>query len=238
VRPEWNAWLTEEAGLPLSEPATALEMESATRVLATLQQATTECTDVLLAAGAFDWRLPILVDHIDEIVQHLIDAMARQTSNKVLPLTWGRLRELQLILRDACDQMEALGIPDTLLHNDLNAGNILYDGSRSVFTDWSEAAVGNPLLSFERLCQLDTGDYAHLREVYRASWRERLGDECIDQAFALMPLLAVFAHLYGRGDWLHSEQGKLPQFESYARSLARRMDRAARNPILQEALCR
>jgi len=51
-------------------------------------------------------------------------------------------------------------------------------------------------------------------------------------------LLSIFAYLYGRGDWLKDTSKVTPQFESYARSLARHMDRAAQSPQLREALCR
>jgi len=52
-----------------------------------------------------------------------------------------------------------------------------------------------------------------------------------------MPILAAASTLYGRGDWLHSPRRNDPRRQSYARSLARHMDRAAREPRLLEALC-
>ena len=59
----------------------------------------------------------------------------------------------------------------------------------------------------------------------------------MDEAIALTPLLAVYAYLYGRGDWLGHTESVEPQFERYARSLARRMDRAAQELSLREILC-
>ncbi|WP_420237172.1 phosphotransferase family protein [Telmatobacter bradus] len=232
---DWNAWLTAEAGTPLCDPPSKESLVGAAEGFASLQLRTVGCVDVLLSAGAFDQRPSILRSHIDAITAYLIDAMARQTSTKALPLSRKRLLELAETLRAACRHMETLGIPDALIHNDLNAGNILYDGVRCVFTDWSEAAIGNPFLSCERLCQLNPEHRETVCSVYRRSWSGRLSDASIGEAFALMPLLAIYAYLYGRGDWFAGGAIR-PQVESYARSLARHMDHAAKAPALLEVL--
>jgi hypothetical protein len=238
IRNDWNAWLAEDAGKQLSDPPADAVFIRAVRSFASLQIQTIGTVDVLLAAGAFDQRIPVVRRHLDDVAAFLIDAMTRQTTAKVAPLSRHRVLELGEILGDALCQVEALGIPDMLIHNDLNLGNILSDGTNCVFTDWSEAAVGNPFLSFERFRLLNRDAEGELRRVYGEVWREYLSQASIDRACQLMPLLSIFACLYGRGDWL-VDTGKItPQFESYARSLARHMDRAAKNPELREALCR
>lgn len=238
IRSDWNAWLTKDAGEPLSTSYGDAALVRAVRSFASLQIRTTGAVDILFAAGAFDQRIPVLRRHLDHVVQFLIDAMARQTAAKVAPLSPHRVLELGEILRDALCQMESLGIPDALLHNDLNMGNILDDGTRCVFTDWSETAVGNPFLSFERFCLLNGDAEVELRRVYDEVWRESISHASIERACQLAPLLSIFAYLYGRGDWLWDTSKVTPQFQSYARSLARHLDRAAQNPELREALCR
>lgn len=238
TRKEWNAWLTEEAGEPISDLPTAKELIGAAGAMAELQLLTIGHTEDLLAAGAFDQRLPVLRSQIDIVVAYLIEAMSRQTSTKATPLKPDRLLELGEILREACDLLEWLQIPDTLIHNDLNVGNILSDGRKYVFTDWSEAGVGNPLLSCERLCQLNRAHADSIWTAYRNPWSHRMTAKTIDRAMALAPILAIYTCLYGRGDWLRHGNRVRPQFESYARSLARHMDRVARDPSLLEALCR
>ena len=237
IREDWNAWLTEDAGDPLPDAPGPDELASAAKRMAGLQLMTVGRTDELLAAGAFDQRLLVLRSHIDPVIAYLIDTMARQTSTKSAPLGRDRLLELSEILRDACFRLEAFDIPDALIHNDLNAGNILSDGAKCVFTDWSEAAVGNPLLSCERLCQLSRPHAESVRACYRDCWSPWLAAGILDEAIALTPLLAIYAYLYGRGDWIGQTRGARPQFESYARSLARHMDRAAKDSSLMEALC-
>jgi hypothetical protein len=237
TKKEWNAWLTEDAGYPLRDPSPDLLVNGA-RSFALLQQQTPESIDRLLAAGAFDQRLSVLRNHIDEVIDYLIDAMARQTSTKVAPLGRERLCDMGEILREACFRLQDIHIPDTLIHNDLNPGNILYDGTRYVFTDWSEAAVGNPFFSLARFIQLNVDAAADLRRVYRQCWLGNLSEEAIDSACDLAPLMAIYAYLYGRGDWLKDPSANPPQFESYARGLARHMDRAVKDPLLLETLCR
>lgn len=238
IRNDWNAWLTEDAGEPLSTPPADAVFIQAVRSFASFQIQTIDTANAFLAAGAFDQRIPVLRHHLDDVVAFLIDAMARQTSAKVTPLSRHRVLELGEILGDALCQLEALAIPDALIHNDLNLGNILYDGTNCVFTDWSEAAVGNPFLSFERFRLLSHDASGEPRRSYGEVWGEYLSQANIDHACQLATLLSTFTYLYGRGDWLKDTSKVTPQFESYARSLARHMDRATQNPELRKALCR
>lgn len=237
IKTEWNAWLTEDGGAPISDPPGAAELVSATRRMARFQFLTAGHTAALVAVGACDQRTIVLRSHIDEIVVHLVEAMATQTSTKATPLSRDRLLEIGVILNDACSYLEALKVPDTLIHNDLNPGNILSNGTNCVFTDWSEAAVGNPFIVCERLCHLNPYHRESVQAVYRHRWSDLLSERNIDQALALMPLLAIYSYLFGRGDWPKRTESASPRFESSARSLARHMDRAAREISLLEALC-
>jgi hypothetical protein len=224
-------------GTPLPHPTPEDLLVGAAKTLASLQVQTTGCLDVLLASGAFDQRIQVLESHIDSITACLLGAMGRQRSTKVAPLSEARVSELAELLREACVHMERLDIPDALVHNDINAGNILHDGVSCVFTDWSEAAISNPFLSCERLCQVNRDHREQVCATYRKAWSPRLSAACINEAFVLMPLLAIYAYLCGRGDWLENRNTR-PDLDAHARSLARHMDRAAQAPDLLEVLCR
>lgn len=238
TRSDWNAWLTEDAGKESSNPIADADLFQAIRSFASLQLQTANAIDVLLTSGAFDQRIPVVRRHLDGVVSFLIDAMAKQTSAKVAPLGRRRVLELGDILGDALSQMDALGIPDAVLHNDLNMGNILFAGTNCVFTDWSEAAIGNPFLSLDRFRLLRPEAAPELYRAYRECWVGLISDETVRRAVNLAPLLSIFTYLYGRGDWLEDTNKVTLPFESYARSLARHMDRAAQNPEFREALCR
>jgi hypothetical protein len=236
AKEDWNAWLTEEVGARLPDQPTAEPLVRAAQAFASLQLRTTTRIDALLNSGVFDLRIATLTQSIDSIMEYLACAMTRQQTRRVAPLSLGQLRELTAVLRDTCECMTSLSIPDTLIHNDLSPGNVLDDGSRCVFTDRSEEAISNPFLSCERLCQLNPAQSENVHAVYRDVWSQHLHVAAIDKAFVLMPLLAIYAYLYGRGDWMRNKSCH-PRFESYARGLARHMYRAAKNPLLVETLC-
>jgi hypothetical protein len=239
-RRDWNAWVMEDAGKSNEDPTRPALLEQAVTTLALLQKACGAKCGHLFEAGAFDLRLGSLRTHIPDLIEYLSLAMERQVSTRAPRLAAERMLEIGRLLDDACDCMESLSIPDTLIHNDMNAGNVLYDGSQCVFVDWCEVAVGNPFLTFEHLSLMASNEKerTRLRAIYRQCWLESLSPRQIEQAFHLAPMLAVASYLYGRGDWLASPGRNDPQFESYARSLARHIDRAAQATNLQETLCR
>jgi hypothetical protein len=242
-RPDWNAWVMEEFGRPV-DSLTVHEFEQAARLFADLQIQLAGKTEDLLLFGCIDQRLPLLRARVPELMSYLAEAMGRQTSTKVQRVGQRRLGELAKILGDTCRSMEELRIPDSLIHNDTNPGNFLFDGSRCVFTDWCEAYVGSPFVTLEHLCvqMANKGaewraGVANLRTIYKERWLALLSAGQIERGFALAPLLAIASYLWGRGDWLRSPRRENPRFQSYSRSLGRCMDRAARDPRLLEALC-
>jgi hypothetical protein len=244
TRHDWNAWLMEEAGEPLEPEAKGSVLRDVVLSMARLQTSTASNTEQLLAAGATDQRMPVLRRCIGEIVAYLEHAMDQQVSTRVPRLAPLRLHKIGRILKDAWRVMEELGIPDTVIHNDMNRGNILVRRDVCVFTDWSEACVGPPCLTLQRLLMLLPGsdrdteaERYRLKQAYSRYWLDCLPSWKLDIAFALMPLLAPASYLYGRGDWLRSKDRFNPELQGYARSIARQMDRAARSASLLETLC-
>lgn len=242
-RRDWNAWVMQESGKPLERPLPLPQVEEAVTQMAEMQTTLVGKANDLLRCGCVDQRVEVLEAHIDELIAYLAEAMEHQTSTKVPRLSEPRLRELAAILQAAGSAMRSLNIPDSLLHNDLNAGNVLFDESRCFFIDWAEAYVGNPFLIFPQLCALisrseDTSLpwVQQLRTLYKSRWSSFLTDSQVDRAFVLTPILAVLSYLYGRGSWLRSPVGEDSHIKGFRRSLARYMDRAAQNPELLEVL--
>ena len=239
-REDWNAWLMEDAGLQL-DTCESSAFELALRSMSALQQRTIGRTDEFIAQGAFDQRIYILRGHLTEAIEYIDEAMRAQTSTNVAQIDPHRLSQLEGILRDACLRLEDLAIPDTVVHNDINAGNALFNGMMCVFTDWSEIGVGNPFLTLHQLCRLrhegrDPSVWTP-RETYKQCWAEHLTAKQIDTAVPLIPLLSIFSYFCGRRTWLQSIQRNDARVKSYSRSLARHMDKAARDPELLGALC-
>lgn len=243
AREDWNAWVMEDAGQPLEETFTLPAIEQAAHSLAQLQVASVDHVDALFAAGCFDQRIPILRASIPKLIEYLEDAMALQTSTRAHPIESKRLCELSTLLEEACECVQTLGIPDALIHNDMNAGNILFDGSRAVFTDWAEAYIGNPFFTFHHLqAHAIQADAPHAwasktKTTYANHWRCLLSDSQIARALALCPPLAIASYLCGQDTFFELSSRKDLRAQSYVRSLARHMDRAAQTPEFLEALC-
>jgi Phosphotransferase enzyme family len=243
TRTDWNAWVTEEVGPPLHDSFSLYAFRQSTRCLAEMQISSAAYVGELLACGCFDQRKPILRSHLPELMQYLGKAMAKQTSTKALPLSIDRLHELGDLLKEGCAAMETIDVPDTLIHNDLNPGNILFDGKRAVFTDWSDAGVGNPFLTFQHLhAQALEADETHtwapqLKETYKGHWSPVLCESSIERAFALSPPLAIASYLLGRDPSFNSPDRANEFVLGYTRSLARHMDRFVRSAAFLEALC-
>lgn len=245
TRSDWSAWIMEECGSSLHTSDSPETFQIAAGRLAELQMMMCGRHEELLQIGLRDHRLPVLRAHIDDLMEYLEGAMAQQTSTKVPALSGARLRAIGAALRESCDAMTSLGIPDTLLHGDISPGSILWDGRRCVFTDWCEAYVGNPFITFEQFC-IHSARKTSEPEVWRAllidayvkSWRNVISDRQIRGALELAPLLSLLSCLYGRGDWLQTARGREPGFQGYTRSLARHMDRLVRNTVSTEVVCR
>jgi hypothetical protein len=117
----------------------------------------------LLAEGAPDRRLPELRGLFEELVVRKQEAM--------LPLA-GRVAEL-------AGELDAYGLPATIDHSDLHAGNVLAPGDRYVVFDWHEGAVTHPFFSMmvatrwlEHNHGVEPGgaDDRRLRDAYLEPW--------------------------------------------------------------------
>jgi len=233
VREEWNAWVTEGAGLPLGDNPDLAILIAAVEALADLQLSSKDHIAQLDRAGCMDRRLKVVQYHLPELFGYIEEAMRHQTSTKVMPIGPLRLHEIRVIVEHAIECMHALNIPDCLVNGDINLNNILFDGQRLRFTDWAEGGIGNPFLTLQQVIQFVIRDGEHadwipaLHGAYRAKWQARLSCDEIACAFSLMPLLAMVDYLYSRGDWLNSNRRQEASFQSFARTLGRCMDRAA-----------
>jgi hypothetical protein len=238
---EWNAWLMVDetcASCALStEPCdVALLLRRAVRSLAELQSSTMGMEASLFAAGGFDQRIPVVRADADLLFAYLAEAMRHQTSLKVARIESGRLREMQQIFEEGCISIESLDIPSTIVHGDMNIDNLVFVNDGCQFLDWSEGYVGLPFVTLQHILLLNPIKHpdrkalvnAELKDLYCLMMRETLTCRQIREGLAWMPLLAAVCALYGRGEWLHSEERHDSRRYTFARAMARHMDSAAR----------
>lgn len=245
VRPEWNAWImldkpTSNPMLP-ADPAQRLALlECAVTAMAELQVRTIGCETELLAAGGFDQRAGVLRVNSELLFERIREAMSLQTSTRALRIEGERLRELRRMFDATCDFVEEIAIPATVLHGDMNAGNVLYDDGHCQFIDWCEAYIGYPFVTLQHLLLLNQPEDVQLKsrwdrmliDRYRAVMSQVCGQDAMDRGIACMPMIAAASAMYERGQWLRSSIANNPRRQVYVRTLARHMDQAARDTAL------
>jgi hypothetical protein len=245
TRPDWNGWLTREVvGKLVCEMQEDALWERAAAALAGLQIESIDHGARILAAGARDLGATALSKLVLPFMEVMAQLMLRQT--KVAPAALGR-KELFLLgdhVQSALEALEASGIPETLGHLDLNPGNIIVSPSRCAFLDWAEAYVGSPVLSLEYLLEhlrrtigTDSAVETRLVTMYCAQWEDVVPRTATTEAFALAPLLAVFAYAAGSKAWEDSARLEEPAIAGYFRSLTRRMHREAHELANRRSLC-
>ncbi len=250
LNPKWNAWLMSGDASCLeaipTAPADLLPLlQDVVESMAGLQIKTLGHKPDLLDAGAFDQGLSAFRRHSTELFDYIEEAMGLQVSTKVPRLGKKRIHDIRTIFEDVCSSMEDLDIPDTIVHGDLNCGNILSDSRHCQFIDWCEAYVGNPLISLQHLLLLNKVESTEIRHEinlllkrrYLDIWSTSCDPNALARGFVLMSILAAASALYGRGNWLASPHRHNPGLQGYARTLARHMDRAALALEQGESLC-
>lgn len=246
TREEWNAWIMRSDPRSTTEsPLRDLRLlGEITESMAALQRRTIGFEELLLAAGAFDQRLPRLQQDAGELFASLCEAMDRQTSTKAPRIGNDRIMVIRDLFERTCRFVERLNIPDAVIHGDMNRTNVVVGDDSVTFIDWSETYVGLPLITCEHLLLLNDVQDPELRKLddlqLRARYRNGLGEICdpaaIQKASECMPLLAAASAIYGRGDWFNSPTREEPNRQRYARTLLRYMDRAADDPQLLSTL--
>jgi hypothetical protein len=250
TKPAWNAWLMSGEAIQIPDiPTEPFELfrllEDVVESMAELQMKTEGASLHLLDAGAFDQGMDVFEKHSAALFDYLEEAMSLQTSTKAPRLEKQRIQELHATFEEVCHRMADLHLPETIVHGDINPGNIVTGAGYCQFIDWCETYLGNPLITLQHLLllnkveNLDVREFINrlLRRKYRDVWATNYDPQGFEQGFVYMPFVAIASTLYGRGNWLNTPERNDPPRLSYARTLARCMDRAAREPELLEALC-
>jgi hypothetical protein len=245
VHDVWNGWLTDEApGHTLDEIEDVDAWECAARTLAELQIALIGKRVELLEAGCKDLTTQNLAARIDLFLTRI--AALGLTSEDQHPSYLGNaeLSFLSSRLKESCDRLRQINLPDTIGHVDFNPGNIVCCAERSIFLDWAEASVTSPLTTFEYLRESarrgqirGPGALDRINAAYLRPWRAVLSADHLGEALVLSPLIAVFAYALAC-DSCHDQPAPVsPERARYLRSLARRMYREAAHQVQEREPC-
>lgn len=235
VHSPWNGWLSKEAtGTCLDEIREVSGWERAAEDLAALQISSIGRAEAVLDAGAKDLRVARLEREIVPFFSQMNELMSAQRKVAPRPLTETEIERVAERLAESCRILESFKLPPTLGHLDLNPGNILVSRDRSIFLDWAEACISNPLLSFhylrEHLVRCALGSTDNVERVTRAyfrPWTHLYSRNELRQALSVSALVAVFAYGVVSDKWRSPNLLDNPERAGYLRSLCRRMHQEA-----------
>lgn len=235
VHKQWNGWLTRDAGAPFlaSHDRSRLAIEVVRR-LARLQTGALPFAGRLLVDGCHDHRMPALRTQIPKLTPYLEAAMQETEADFGLSIGPARLRRIAALIAEASLRIENMGIPDTLMHCDVSLDNILVGSRGCTFIDWAQASIGHPFITLEHLCaqfaqhEDSRAIIPRLRKTYLHVWETSLHGRFDRHALIVMPLVALASLLCCRSEWLTRNAMRHPSSRSYARVLARQLDRIAR----------
>jgi hypothetical protein len=231
----WTAWLMMEApGQPLDESHKLSAWERAADTLAQIQLSHIDRTMNLLSAGALDWTLPVLLSRAMLFCERLPHLMALQPETaRATPLTTTECASLRVQLPGVIGELFGGPLPMTIVHGDLNPGNIFVAPNQCSILDWAETYVSHPFIGFELLA-------AHLRQVeretahewepmirrrYFARWNSRIDESpALELAGIVAPLLKACNALDRLDDAVANEireRDTMLRSEAVVRSLAR-----------------
>lgn len=98
-------------------------------------------------------------------------------------------------LLDLYETVSASGLPDTLIHGDLHGGNIMVAGDRTVFFDWSDAALAPPFFDLVMMMGREDPECRARRiEAYLEPWTEEFSMAALKKAFEPALTLAFVYH--------------------------------------------
>jgi len=148
---------------------------------AQLQRAATPHVGEIIGFGTPDHRAAPLVAAFADVIANE-PALTRERAD---PLTDDERRALVALrpkLVDALRALAALGIDDTLQHDDLHHGNVLVRDGRLVIFDWGDACVSHPFLTLAVTLRfaaqatkhaVDDREILALRDAYLEPWSDR-----------------------------------------------------------------
>ena len=96
-------------------------------------------------------------------------------------------------LREAINELAAIGVPETLLHGDLHPRNLAVRDGRVLAFDWTDAAVSHPFLDLVTFVgkRWPLSTDPRVRDAYLAEWQEYASPAELRRALSLAEQLGA-----------------------------------------------
>ncbi len=197
----WRRWLLmpDYGSQTLDSVLNIESWENAFRRFAELQISLSVRINDLVGLGCPDRRLYKLADAVEPLLMSSTESL----SGSSMSLSEDELTQIRIRIpefKQACIDLSAYSIPTSLEHGDFWAGQIVLNGDKCVFIDWSDCSVSHPFFSLyflmdEEIGLPDVPDVrARLRDSYLKPWRAYEPMDKLIEAFELAMLLAPLHH--------------------------------------------
>jgi Ser/Thr protein kinase RdoA (MazF antagonist) len=135
----------------------------------------------LFSLGLPDWR----AHKLGPALAHLVARCGNEIGLK-------EQRALDLLISGLADrfaEIDACGLPPTLVHGDFHPGNFRGEAGSLVLMDWGDSFIGHPLLDMSAMLER-SGDSRHrVREEWMQAWADAVpGSEPARAAELLAPV--------------------------------------------------
>ncbi len=185
-------------GAPLIRMPDISRWEAALRVCSQMQVEQVQHVDAWLARGVPDRRLNRMVQLTDPLITISAQILAGGPPGLSEREIEG-LHALPMKMKLLCAKLASYGIPHTLVHGDLG-GNILVNGDRYIFFDWTDVCVAHPFFEMapiidtvfdESVLEHETDVRTRLRDAYLEPWTRYETQERLVEAFELTKALGA-----------------------------------------------
>ena len=92
----------------------------------------------LLAIGVPDFRLASLPTSFEAVLDQIVEQPDEERRRLRASVPW---------VREACDELAAAGLPETIQHDDLHDAQIFVRDDRYLLLDWGDACVSHPFFT-------------------------------------------------------------------------------------------
>jgi Phosphotransferase enzyme family len=140
--------------------------------------------DELLSLGLRDLRLPVVVEMYEPFFErdHGLD-----------PDEVARLLALAPRFRELCAELEELGLPASIQHDDLHEWNVFVRGDRVALYDWGDSSVAFPLWSWLKPSSA-LADPESARAAYLTAWHAFASERQLRRALELAIPTGLFPY--------------------------------------------
>lgn len=185
-----RSWLLlRDGGIRIADSGDFGAFARALQLYGELQVGEISHVDELLEIGLRDLRLDVVVDMYEPFFER---------DHGLEPDEVGKLLGLASRFRELCAELDVLGLPASIQHDDLHQWNVFVRDGRVAIYDWGDSSVGFPLWSWLKayFAVVEQGlDPEPLRVAYLSGWRGLASDEQLRHALDVAVPTGLFPYV-------------------------------------------